>query len=188
MSQNSAILLTWQADHLDEQAMSALAQATADLATRCLRAQSSPAGGFRVYLHGGLGAGKTTWVRHFLQACGVTGRIKSPSFSIVESYEINGLTAHHFDFYRQTNPEQWQGGGLRDLLLEPAITLVEWPEHAAGLPSPHLELWLDWADKDDAEGPRRVKLCFYDLPDQALPEEFLKDWGAQTHHLLTPST
>lgn len=185
MSQNSSILLEWKAARLNEQAMSDLARATAWLVLACQEAHRAAFSGLRIYLHGGLGAGKTTWVRHFLRACGVEGRIKSPSFSIVESYDRQGLVFHHLDFYRQSNPTQWQGGGLRDVLLEPAVILVEWPEHAQGLPPAHLELWIDWADKSHAEGPRQIKIVFHDLNDQTITASLVQQWHNQAEHLLS---
>lgn len=125
----------------------------------------APRGACRIFIHGNLGAGKTTWVRAFLRACGIEGRIKSPSFSVVESYDHNGITFHHLDFYRQTDPLAWQGGGLRDIMTESAVILVEWPEHAAGLPPPHIEIWIDWAFADQADGPRQLRFVIGNPPD-----------------------
>ncbi len=95
-------------------------------------------------LHGGLGAGKTTWVRHLLRALGVTGRIKSPSYAIVEPHALpadaNGEApasdAWHFDFYRFGDPQEWEDAGLRELFAAPGLKLVEWPERIAGLTGP----------------------------------------------------
>lgn len=154
MSQNPALLLDVRIPNLSEAETAVLASATAAMVTSAMKADQS--NGCRIYLHGQLGAGKTTWVRAFLRACGIDGRIKSPSFSVVESYDHDGITFHHLDFYRQTDPHAWQGGGLRDVMTEAAVTLVEWPEHAAGLPSPHMEVWIDWEDPDRADGPRQL--------------------------------
>jgi len=98
-------------------------------------------------LHGELGAGKTTLVRHLLQAMGVTGRIKSPTYAVVEPYELptaQGLQAiWHFDFYRFSDPSEWADAGLRDLFVSPGLKLCEWPEKARGyLPSPDLDIYL----------------------------------------------
>ena len=82
-------------------------------------------------LHGNLGAGKTTLVRHLLQALGVQGRIKSPSYAIVESYELPHINIWHFDFYRFSEPREWEEAGFRDLFASPGLKLAEWPEHAA---------------------------------------------------------
>jgi tRNA threonylcarbamoyladenosine biosynthesis protein TsaE len=171
-------------------AMKAAVAAAADLAgpdadSRARRAVES---GLRIYLHGGLGAGKTTWTRHFLAAYGVTGRIKSPSFSVLESYEVNAQHFHHLDFYRQTDPGQWQGGGLRELFLEPAVVLVEWPEQATGLPLPHIELWLDWAIEATAEEPRTIKIEFYDRHDGLINADLLRQWSTATETIAARST
>lgn len=98
----------------------------------------------RIELRGGLGAGKTTWVRHLLRALGVTGRIKSPSYAIVEPYALPadalGATpasdAWHFDFYRFGDPQEWEDAGFRELFAATGLKLVEWPEHIAGLTGP----------------------------------------------------
>ncbi len=90
-----------------------------------------------IELHGDLGSGKTTLVRHLLQAMGVTGRIKSPTYAIVESYDEvhdaaqNPLPLWHFDFYRFKDPLEWEEAGFRDIFSGPGIKLVEWPEMAA---------------------------------------------------------
>ncbi len=155
MSQNSSPLLDVRIANLNEADATLTASATAAMVIQAMRAGDGA--GCRIFLHGQLGAGKTTWVRAFLRACGIEGRIKSPSFSVVESYDHGGITFHHLDFYRQTDPRAWQGGGLRDVLTEPAVTLIEWPEHATGLPVPHIEVWIDWEHPDQADGPRQLR-------------------------------
>ncbi len=95
-----------------------------------------------IELHGELGAGKTTFVRHLLRALGVPGRIKSPSYAVVETYD-NASTAGanpptalpiwHFDFYRFHDPREWEDAGFRDIFASPGLKLVEWPEHARAL-------------------------------------------------------
>ncbi len=151
-------------DSLDESACSSVAAATARLVQDCMNAPSSPPVGLRIFLHGELGAGKTTWVRAFLRACGVEGRIRSPSFSVVESYEVHGLALHHLDFYRQSDPDEWQGGGLRDLLTDPAVSLIEWPEKANGLPDADIDVRIDWSAEMGEEGPRRLEMTFMRHP------------------------
>jgi tRNA threonylcarbamoyladenosine biosynthesis protein TsaE len=97
-----------------------------------------------VELHGPLGAGKTTFVRHLLRALGVTGRIKSPTYAVLESYELPGLAISHFDFYRFTDPREWADAGFRELFASPGLKLAEWPENAAGvLPVADLRLFID---------------------------------------------
>ena len=100
-----------------------------------------------IELRGPLGAGKTTFVRHLLRALGVQGRIKSPSYAIVEPHELPDwpdLGVWHFDFYRFGDPREWEDAGFRDLFASPGLKLVEWPDKAAGLlPQPDLALTLD---------------------------------------------
>ncbi len=86
-----------------------------------------------IELHGDLGAGKTTLVRHLLRALGVTGRIKSPTYSVVEPHEAPGLAIWHFYFYRFSDPREWEDAGFRDVFAAPGIKLAEWPEKAAAL-------------------------------------------------------
>jgi tRNA threonylcarbamoyladenosine biosynthesis protein TsaE len=86
-----------------------------------------------VELHGDLGAGKTTFVRHLLHALGVAGRIKSPTYTLVEPYQAPGLPIWHFDFFRFNDPGEWEDAGLRDLFAAEGLKLVEWPEKAAQL-------------------------------------------------------
>jgi tRNA threonylcarbamoyladenosine biosynthesis protein TsaE len=97
-----------------------------------------------IALHGDLGAGKTTLVRHLLRALGVQGRIKSPTYAVVESYQTaQGWEVAHFDFYRFNDPQEWEDAGFRDIFAAPGLKLAEWPEKAAGqLPLPDLVLHL----------------------------------------------
>ena len=92
-----------------------------------------------IELHGELGAGKTTFVRHLLRALGVQGRIKSPTYAVVEPYELAGLNQAagafhiwHFDFYRFSDPREWADAGFRDLFACPGLKLAEWPGNAVG--------------------------------------------------------
>jgi tRNA threonylcarbamoyladenosine biosynthesis protein TsaE len=116
---------------------------TAELATRLAGALD---GGLVVYLHGDLGAGKTSFARALLGALGVGERIKSPTYSLVESYRANGGPAWHLDLYRIADPGELEWLGL-DALSDPsALVLVEWPERGAGaLPAPDLVLHLSYA-------------------------------------------
>lgn len=86
-----------------------------------------------VELRGDLGVGKTTLARHLLQALGVSGRIKSPSYAIVEPYELEDLTIWHFDFYRFNDPKEWEEAGFRDIFASKGLKLAEWPDKASGL-------------------------------------------------------
>lgn len=86
-----------------------------------------------ISLQGDLGAGKTTFVRHLLRSLGITGRIKSPTYAVVEPHEApDGLAIFHFDFYRFSDPREWEDAGFRDIFAGPGVKLAEWPENAAG--------------------------------------------------------
>ena len=97
--------------------------------------------GMVVYLCGELGAGKTTLVRGLLRALGVTERVKSPTYTLVEPYVISGLYLYHFDFYRFNRSDEWVEAGFREYFNRDAICIVEWPEKAGGqLPAPDLRM------------------------------------------------
>jgi tRNA threonylcarbamoyladenosine biosynthesis protein TsaE len=108
-----------------------------------------------IELRGTLGAGKTTFTRHLLRALGVEGRIKSPSYAVVEPHEAPGMAIWHFDFYRFNDPQEWEDAGFRDLFANAGLKLVEWPDKAAGLlPAPDLCLTLTPLDGEQ----RQVRL------------------------------
>lgn len=116
------------------------AQATEALARR-LAPRLEP--GFVLYLSGDLGAGKTSFVRALLRALGFAGRVKSPSFSLVESYDLSKFRLYHFDFYRFDSGQDWLDAGFEEFIGAPNVAIVEWPERAAGtLPTPDLHLFL----------------------------------------------
>ncbi|WP_409456806.1 tRNA (adenosine(37)-N6)-threonylcarbamoyltransferase complex ATPase subunit type 1 TsaE [Pulveribacter sp.] len=96
-----------------------------------------------ITLHGNLGAGKTTLVRHLLRALGVAGRIKSPTYAVVEPHQAPGLDIWHFDFYRFHDPREWEDAGFRDVFASPGLKLAEWPQQAgAALPPADVAICL----------------------------------------------
>ena len=116
---------------------------TLDLGAR-LAAALRP--GLLVYLSGELGAGKTTLVRGCLRALGYRGRVKSPTFTLVEVYRLSRLYLHHLDFYRFSDPREWIDAGFRDVFGGDNVCLVEWPEKAGKeLPPPALTIRLEHA-------------------------------------------
>ena len=120
----------------DEEATLAVGAATA-------YALMQSGSGALIYLSGDLGAGKTTLARGILRGLGFSGRVKSPTYTLVELYVVSRLNLYHFDFYRFGEPEEWQEAGFRDLFHETNICLVEWPEKAGVLlPLPDLKFTL----------------------------------------------
>jgi tRNA threonylcarbamoyladenosine biosynthesis protein TsaE len=94
---------------------------------------SALTGGMLVALHGDLGTGKTTLVRGVLRVLGWTGPVKSPTYTLVESYTFSRLYLYHFDFYRFADPEEWETAGLAECFRNDSTCLVEWQERVAGL-------------------------------------------------------
>lgn len=163
----------------NEGATRAFAQA---LARACAGAVA-PGEGIQAFveLRGDLGAGKTTLVRHLLRALGVQGRIKSPTYAVVETYVVtlsgrDTLSVSHFDFYRFDDPNEWEEAGFRDVFAAPGLKLAEWPEKVRGasvsLPVCDLALHLRSApdatartntgnDADTLDTPREVACTVY---------------------------
>ena len=103
-----------------------------------------------VELRGDLGAGKTTFVRHLLKSLGIQGRVKSPTYAVVEPYSLGGsgqdteFNIWHFDFYRFNDPQEWEEAGFRDIFTSKGLKLVEWPEKAGKyLPQPDLLIAIE---------------------------------------------
>jgi len=102
-----------------------------------------------VELRGPLGAGKTSFVRHLLHALGVQGHVKSPTYAVMEPYELPGGDVWHFDFFRFDDPQEWQDAGFRDVYASRGLKIAEWPEKAAGLlPAPDLSVAIAIGDDD----------------------------------------
>lgn len=100
--------------------------------------------GLKLYLRGNLGAGKTTLARGILRGLGYAGKVKSPTYTLVELYKVSNLYLYHFDFYRFADPEEWEEAGFREYFGAESVCLVEWPEKAGDLlPAPDLELRLE---------------------------------------------
>jgi tRNA threonylcarbamoyladenosine biosynthesis protein TsaE len=115
--------------------------ATLALATR-LAAQIQP--GMVIYLHGDLGAGKTCLVRGILNALGFAGRVKSPTYTLLEPYHAAGLDLRHFDLYRLQDENEWEFAGFRDEFNGISIFFIEWPEKARSfIPPADLEVSLN---------------------------------------------
>ncbi len=169
----------WPDEHACAQAAGRWAQA--------LQPHLSQQGSVVVHLHGTLGAGKTTFTRHLLRALGVQGRIKSPSYAVVEPHETPCGSVQHFDFYRFNDPSEWEDAGFRDLFAAPGLKLVEWPLKAGELlPAADAELHLTppamavdaHADASDADAndatsagtgePRQVRVVARSPMGQAL--------------------
>ena len=141
-----------------------------DAATLAFGARLAPhlTAGLTVYLEGDLGAGKTTLVRAMLRALGYAGRVKSPTYTLVESYTLPAFELYHFDLYRMHDPREWLDAGFRDLGDGQAVSLIEWPEKGAGwLPPPDVVIRLRVASEGrdveyeatSAPGTRFLEAC-----------------------------
>lgn len=127
----------YQLDIIDAPAMEALGQKLASL--------SPP--GCKLFLQGELGAGKTTLVRGFLRGHGYEGIVKSPTYTLIEPYQLNDLEIYHFDLYRINDPEELESIGIRDYFSGSGICLLEWPEKGAALlGSPDIFIQIQYQD------------------------------------------
>jgi len=138
----------------------AIAEKLASVMSALIKKSNSNKLNTAVALHlsliGDLGAGKTTFTRYLLKALGHTGKVKSPTYTLCEPYELatDGIqfSLHHFDLYRMRYAEEWLDAGFRDTFSNPGICIVEWPEKAEGtLPAVDAELHLTMQDDETRE-------------------------------------
>jgi tRNA threonylcarbamoyladenosine biosynthesis protein TsaE len=121
-----------------------------------------------IYLHGPLGAGKTTWVRGVLHGLGHRGAVKSPTFTLVEPYSFEAFTLYHFDLYRLKDPEELEFIGMRDYMRRDGVCVIEWPERGGKLlPPPDLDVMID-----PVQDGRSVTLTAHPSKAAALMEVF----------------
>lgn len=131
-----------------------------EAATAALAARMAPclSAGLVIHLVGGLGVGKTTFVRGLLRGLGHTGRVKSPTFTLLEPYNLPSLTVYHFDFYRFSDQREWRDAGFDEYFGSDGACLVEWPELAGPLlPAADLRIVLDF-DGDGSDSRRHMRL------------------------------
>lgn len=103
--------------------------------------------GISIWLQGDLGAGKTTLTRGVLRELGFHGRVKSPTYTLVEVYELSRFNLYHFDLYRFVDPDEWEDAGFREYFNPASVCLVEWPDKAADrLPAPDLRVRFEIPD------------------------------------------
>jgi tRNA threonylcarbamoyladenosine biosynthesis protein TsaE len=134
----------YRSSHLSRFELKRISQNEAQLVSWAGQLGSALQPGMVVALQGPLGAGKTTWVRAMLRRLGVSGPVKSPTYALLEPYDLGELYFYHFDFYRINSPLELEDAGFRDCFDGHAICVVEWPEKAAGwLPAVDLVVHIE---------------------------------------------
>jgi tRNA threonylcarbamoyladenosine biosynthesis protein TsaE len=149
------------------------AAATLRLGEACAAAAAN---GLVLHLRGDLGAGKTTLVRGLLRALGYRGRVKSPTYTLVEPYTDLRLNLYHFDFYRFKDRSEWLSSGFREHFNPESLCVVEWPERAGNLiAAPDLDIQLHYQGEAGRE-TRRATLCAHSPAGEAWLASVLSRW------------